>query len=181
MSFAANSATGFGWVTRVIHWLMALALLGMLVLGTVLEEMQPGLANLWLYALHKTIGLSLLALVVVRSIWHRMSPPPDPLGGVPEWQLLAARWVHRGLYLLMFAIPLSGWVASSATGLDVMFADRWVLPALAPVSEAWENAGFAVHGALTKLLIALIVLHVAGALKRAWAGDGTVRRMVTGR
>ena len=176
-----NSADGFGWITQVIHWLMALALLGMLALGTVLVNMQPGLANLWLYGLHKTIGISLLALVVVRLAWHRFSPPPKPLGGVPHWQERLAVWAHRGLYLLMIAIPLSGWVASSATGIDVMFAGRWVMPALAPVSQAWEEAGFAVHGALTKLLLALVVLHVAGALKRAWAGDGTLRRMVAGR
>ena len=176
-----NSADGFGWITRVIHWLMALALLGMLALGTVLVNMQPGLANLWLYGLHKTIGISLLALVAVRLVWHRFSPPPKPLGGVPHWQERLAVWAHRGLYLLMIAIPLSGWVASSATGIDVMFADRWVMPALAPVSQAWEEAGFAVHGALTKLLLALVVLHVAGALKRAWAGDGTLRRIVAGR
>lgn len=181
MSGIANSAEGFGWVTRVIHWLMALALLGMLALGTVLENMQPGLANLWLYGLPKTIGISLLALVVLRGLWHRLSPPPEPLGGVPRWQLQAATWVHRGLYALMIAIPLSGWIASSATGIDVMFADRWVMPVLAPVSEGWEKTGFAVHGALTKLLMALVALHVAGALKRAWAGDGTLRRMVAGR
>ena len=181
MSGIANSAEGFGWVTRVIHWLMALALLGMLALGTVLENMQPGLANLWLYGLHKTTGISLLALVALRGLWHRWSPPPEPLDGVPRWQMQAALWVHRSLYGLMIAIPLSGWIASSATGIDVMFADRWVMPVLAPVSEAWENAGFAVHGALTKLLMALVALHVAGALKRAWAGDGTLRRMVAGR
>lgn len=181
MSGLVNSAGGFGLVSRLIHWVMALALLGMLGLGTLLQNMQPGLANLWLYGLHKTIGITLLALVVLRGLWHRWSPPPAPIGGVPVWQMRAALWVHRALYLLMLAIPLSGWIASSATGIDVMFAERWVMPVLAPVSEAWENAGFAVHGALTKLLMALVVLHVAGALKRAWAGDGTLRRMVTGR
>lgn len=176
-----NSADRFGLVSRTIHWLMAVALLGMLVLGSVLVRMQPGLANLWLYGLHKTLGISLLALVLVRLVWHRYSPPPAPLGGVPDWQHRAALWAHRGLYALMIAIPLSGWVASSATGIDVMFADRWVMPALAPVSETWEKAGFAVHGVLTKALMALVALHVAGAVKRGLTGDGTLRRMVTGR
>ena len=78
---------------------------------------------------------------------------------------------------MMLAIPLSGWIASSATGLDVMILDRWVVPPIAPVSEAWEKSFFAVHRLLTKALMALILLHVAGALKRAWAGDGTLRRM----
>ena len=176
-----NGADGFGLVSRAIHWLMAAGILAMLVLGSVLVRMQPGLANLWLYGLHKTIGLTLLALVLARLVWHRISPPPEPIGGVPDWQMRAAGWAHRGLYVLMIAIPLSGWVASSATGIDVMFADRWVMPALAPVSEAWEKAGFAVHGVLTKALMALVVLHVAGAVKRGLARDGTLGRMVTGR
>ena len=77
--------------------------------------------------------------------------------------------------------PLSGWIASSATGIDVMFLDRWVIPPIAPISEAWETAGFAVHRVLTKALMALVVLHIAGALNRAWLGDGTLRRMITGR
>lgn len=175
-----NRQNGFGVVSRLIHWLMAAGLLAMLVLGTVLQQMQPGLANLWLYGLHKTIGITLLALVLVRLGWHRYSPPPEPVGGVPDWQRRAALWAHRGLYALMLAIPASGWIASSATGIDVMFADRWVMPALAPVSEAWEKAGFAVHGVLTKVLMALVLLHVAGAVKRGLAGDGTVRRMLKG-
>lgn len=177
----ANTADRFGLISRAIHWVMAVALLSMLVLGSVLVRLQPGLANLWLYGLHKTLGISLLALVLVRLVWHRVSPPPEPIGGVPNWQRSAARWAHRGLYALMLAIPLSGWVASSATGIDVMFADRWVMPPLAPVSEAWEKAGFAVHGLLTKALMAVVVLHVAGAVKRGLASDGTVRRMVSGR
>ncbi len=177
---AWGNRDGFGVISRVIHWGMALGILFMLALGTRLEFLQPGLSNLWLYGLHKTVGISLLGLVVLRLIWHRISPPPAPIGGVPLWQERLAIWAHRALYGLLLAVPLSGWVYSSATGLDVMFADRWVMPALAPVSEAWEKAGFAVHGWLTKLLAALVLLHVAGALKRAFAGDGTLRRMIRG-
>lgn len=180
-----NTTDSFGWLSRSLHWAMALAVLAMLVLGTVIAGMEVGLANLWLFGLHKTIGITLLALVLVRLIWHRISPPPapiasGPIGGVPDWQQRLALWTHGLFYALLLAIPLSGWIASSATGLDVVFADRWVLPALAPVSEAWEKTGFAAHGILTKGLIGLIVLHVAGALKRAHAGDGTLRRMLRG-
>ncbi len=85
------------------------------------------------------------------------------------------------IYALLIVIPLSGWAASSASGLDVMLFDRWVIPPIAPVSEAWENAGWAVHGIATKLLIGLLLLHVAGALKREMEGDGTLTRMIRGR
>jgi cytochrome b561 len=175
-----NTPDSFGLVSRVIHWAMAIGILGMLVLGTRISDMQPGLSNLWLYSLHKSIGLILLALVLLRIVWHRISPPPGPIGPAGGWEQRLARAAHVALYTLMIAVPLSGYVASSATGLDVMLFDRWVLPPLAPVSVAWEEAGFAAHEQLTKLLMAVILLHVAGALRRAFGGDRTLRRMLRG-
>ncbi|MBL9047026.1 MAG: cytochrome b [Tabrizicola sp.] len=175
-----NGSEEFGLVTRILHWLTMLLVLGMLALGTRLESIEPGLANLWLYGLHKTTGLAVLALVLVRLGWHLVSPPPRPLGP-PGPLMLLARAVHWGFYVLLVVIPLSGWAGSSATGIDVMIADRWTLPPLVEPSEAGEAFWFGVHGVLTKLLIALILLHVAGAVKRAMAGDGTIRRMIRGR
>jgi len=181
---AANSADGFGWVSQGLHWLMAAAILAMLALGTVLVRMQPSLSTLWLFALHKSVGLTLLALVVIRLAWHRISPPPAPLPGrplrglTPRAQLRLARGVHATLYALMLAVPLTGWIASAATGIDVV---AWgvTLPAIAPVSAGWEAAFFAAHGVLTKLLAALVLLHLAAALWHAavWR-DGTLRRML---
>lgn len=176
----ANTPDSFGLVSRVIHWTMAIGILGMLALGLWIEDMQPALSNLWLYSLHKSIGLILLALVLLRIVWHRISPPPGPIGPAGGLDQRLARAAHLALYTLMVAIPISGYIASSATGIDVMLFDRWVLPPLAPVSETWEKAGFATHGLLTKLLAAVIVLHVAGALRRALAGDGTLTRMLRG-
>lgn len=167
-------------ISRVIHWVMALLILGMLVLGTRLSTMQPGLANLWLYGLHKTGGFLALTLLILRLVWHRVSPPPAPLGPPGAWTNRAARVAHRGIYILILAIPLTGWIASSATGIDVMIADRWIVPKIAPVSEAWEYWGFLVHGVLTKVLMAVLALHVLGAAKRGWDRDGTLRRITTG-
>lgn len=176
-----NTSDGFGLVTRLLHWLMAVAILFMLVFGTRLAYIQPGLANLWLYGLHKSIGLCLLALVLVRLAWHWISPPPAPLGAPDLLPQRLARWGHLLIYLLLVAIPLSGWIASSASGIDTVLFGRWTVPAIAPVSAAWEDAGWAVHGALTKLLMAVLIVHVAAAAKRQLAGDGTLRRMWSGR
>ncbi|MEO8242858.1 MAG: cytochrome b/b6 domain-containing protein [bacterium] len=176
-----NDPQHFGLVSRVIHWAMAILVLAMLVLGTKLSTMQPGLANLWLYGLHKTGGIIALTLILLRLIWHRISPPPAPLGPPNAWPNRAARLAHAAIYVLLLAIPLSGWIASSATGIDVMFADRWVIPPIAPVSERWEYWGFFVHKVLTKLLMLTLTLHVLGALKRVRDHDGTMRRMTLGR
>jgi cytochrome b561 len=176
-----NTPDSFGLVSRILHWTMALMILILLPLGLRLAGMQPSLSTLWLYGLHKTLGLTALALVLVRIIWHRISPPPAPIGPPRAWETRAAKAGHVALYVLMLAMPLSGWIASSATGIDVMFAERWVVPPIAPVSETIDQVGFAIHGILGKLLLALVVLHMAAAVKREMEGDGTLRRMIRGR
>jgi cytochrome b561 len=131
-----NGPSEFGLVTRVIHWAMMLLVIGQLALGNRIEEMQPGLANLWLYGLHKTMGFAILALILARIAWHIASPPPHPLGP-RDAAFWAARAAHWGFYVLLIAIPLTGWAGSSATGIDTMIADRWTVPPLvAPVPRA---------------------------------------------
>jgi cytochrome b561 len=175
-----NGPAEFGLVTRVIHWGMMLLVIGQLALGNRIEDLAPGLANLWLYSLHKTLGFAVLTLILLRIVWHLISPPPHPLGpqGPAFW---AARIVHWTFYILLIAIPLSGWAGSSATGIDVMIADRWTVPPLVEASAEAEAFWFGVHGMLTKLLFGLIVLHMLAALKRELDGDGTLTRMIRGR
>ena len=175
-----NDPTYFGAVSRGLHWSMALLILAMLALGTTLSTLQPGLSNLYLYGLHKTGGFVALALVVARLIWHRISPPPAPTGPPKRWTNRAARATHAATYILLVAIPLSGWIASSATGIDILFAERWTIPPIAPPSEAIDHWGFVAHGLLTKALMGLLALHVTGALTRGIKGDGTLRRMLGG-
>ncbi|MFC3085714.1 cytochrome b [Tabrizicola soli] len=175
-----NGPEEFGLVTRLLHWTMMLLILGQLALGLRLANLEPGLANLWLYGLHKTLGFLALALILLRIAWHIASPPPLPLG--PRNALFwTARAVHRAIYLLLVALPLTGWAGSSATGIDVMIADRWIVPPLVEASEQAETFWFGLHDILTKLLMALIAVHILGALKRQAEGDGTLTRMLKGR
>ena len=176
-----NTTDGFGVISRLLHWTMAIGVIFMLALGNRIADMKPDLSTLYLYGLHKTLGITILALAVLRLIWHRYSPPPHPIGPPKAWGNLAARVAHALIYLLLITIPLSGWFASSATGIDVMIFDRWTLPAIAPVSELWEKRGFAVHGILTKALFGVILVHMLAALKREIDGDGTLTRMISGK
>lgn len=175
-----NTPEGFGLISRVLHWGMAGLILAMLALGLRLTGMEPGLANLWLYGLHKTLGIALLALVALRVVWHLASPPPAPIGP-PGPARMAAKAGHWGLYALMVAIPLTGWAGSSATGIDVMVADRWTLPNLVAPSVEGEAFWFGLHDTLTKLLIGLVSLHMLAAFKREMEGDGTLSRMLWGK
>jgi cytochrome b561 len=175
-----NGPDSFGLVTRLIHWGTVLLVVGQLGLGNRIEAMQPGLGTLWLYGLHKTLGFAVLALVLARIGWHIVSPPPKPLGP-RDAAFWAARVAHWAFYILLVAIPLTGWAGSSATGIDVMIADRWTVPPLVEASVFGELMWFRWHDTLTKLLIALIILHMLGALKREMGGDGTLTRMIRGR
>ena len=176
-----NTVDSFGLISRLLHWTMAFGVIFMLALGNRIADMKPDLSTLYLYGAHKTLGIVILTLAVLRLIWHRYSPPPPPIGPPSAWGTWAARVAHALIYVLLITIPLSGWFASSATGIDVMIFDRWTLPAIAPVSELWEKRGFIVHGILTKALFGLIFIHMLAALKREIDGDGTLTRMISGK
>jgi cytochrome b561 len=175
-----NAPAEFGLVTRILHWGTMLLVIGMLALGNRIADMQPGLANLWLYGLHKTLGFAVLALTLARIAWHVASPPPPPIGprNAAHW---AARAAHWAFYALLLAIPLTGWAGSSATGIDVMIADRWTVPPLVAPSADGEAFWFRLHDILTKVLFGLVALHMLAAFKREMEGDGTLTRMLRGK
>jgi cytochrome b561 len=175
-----NSEASFGRVTRILHWSMALLILSLLALGLTLSDMQPALSNLWLYGLHKSLGFVALILVLTRLIWHLITPPPRPIGNPAALPQRIARTVHAAIYALLVVIPLAGWVGSSATGIDTVIFGSLILPPIAPVSEAWDQAAFTVHESAAWTLMVLLALHVAGAVLRAVQGDRTLRRMISG-
>jgi cytochrome b561 len=176
-----NDRTRIGLVTRLLHWTMAAGILATIPIGLWIANAAPSLALVPWFGVHKTLGVTLLALILLRLLWHRVSPPPPPLPGGPPWSHALARMTHRAFYVLLVLVPLAGWVGSSASGIDTVVFGRWTLPAIAPASPGIEAAAFLVHRILALTLAALVLLHVAGAALRAWRGDGTLRRMITGR
>ena len=176
-----NTNDQFGFVTRTLHWATALLVLVTIPIGLWIANAEFSLAILPFFARHKALGILVLVMIIARVLWHRFSPPPASLSHGIAWQDVLAIWVHRAFYVFLVAMPLSGWIASSATGIDTVIFGRWTLPAIAPVSESWENIGFLIHGLLGKILIVIILLHIFGALFRAFIKrDGTLRRMVNG-
>jgi cytochrome b561 len=175
-----NGPEEFGLVTRTLHWLMALLVVALFALGLRLTSMEPGLSNLWLYGLHKTMGFSLLVLVMVRILWHLMSRPPAPIGPPGRMRLFVKAW-HWTLYALMIATPIAGWAGSSATGIDVVVFNRFTLPPLVTPSERAELVWFILHEIFAKVLIGMAIVHALGALRREMAGDGTLTRMLRGK
>jgi cytochrome b561 len=175
-----NATDRFGLISRLLHWSMAALILVMLALGLRISSMEPGLSNLWLYGLHKTIGLTLLALVVLRIIWHFASPPPLPIGPPGPGRMFVRAW-HWALYILMIAVPISGWAGSSASGIDTVFAGTFTVPPLVAPGERAEFVWFILHEIFAKTLLGMVIVHILAALRREMAGDGTLRRMIRGR
>ena len=160
-----NSQTRYGVIAMAAHWLVVLLLIGSYSLGFYMEDLPVSPAKLKLYAYHKWNGVTIFALVALRLTWRLWSPPPPLPVSMPGWEKRAAEISHRLLYLLVFAVPLSGWLMSSAKGFQTVWFGVLPIPDLLsknpPLGEALET----VHWALNKMLLGLVSLHVAAALK----------------
>lgn len=161
-----------------LHWLIALAIIGTFPLGLYMADLPLSPLKLRLFSYHKWIGICILALVLVRILWRAGHRPPPPLAGIPGWQVRAAEALHRVLYLLMLAVPLSGWLMSSALGVQVVLFGVLPLPNLVGKDKALGDTLMDVHEVLNYVLATLFVAHVGAALKHQYLDrDGTMRRM----
>ena len=161
-----------------LHWLLAAALLGSFSVGLYMADLPFSPQRLKLYNWHKWAGVTILALSTLRLAWRLThTPPPDV--PAPAWQLRAAHLTHGALYLLFFAVPLVGWAYSSAAGFPVVWFGVLPLPDFVSPDKALAEAIKPWHGALAWALAALVVLHVAAALKHHFIDrDGLLRRML---
>ena len=167
-------------VAKILHWLMALAILIMIGLGLYMVSLGPSMRTFRLYDLHKSVGISLLMLAVLRLAWRRYRGAPEPLKeGAKSWELALAQLVHVLLYTLMIVIPIVGWVGASASGLPMTYFGLAPIPAVVEENEQLQSLALGLHGWLNWLLMLALVLHIAGALKRHFVvGDATLRRML---
>jgi cytochrome b561/polyisoprenoid-binding protein YceI len=184
---ARNTATTYGAVGKALHWATALLILTLLPLGFVAvewpyDDSQALATKAWLFSLHKTLGVAVFFLALARIGWALTQPRPAPLHPDRRLETALAEGVHAALYVSLVAVPASGWVHHAAvTG----FAPIWwpfgqTLP-FVPQTPAVADAAASVHALFTKLLIAALALHIAGALKHHLVDrDATLRRMLPG-
>lgn len=186
-----NTSHSFGSLTRAFHWLTALLILTAIPLGIIANDMaydsSAALARkAYVFSLHKTVGIAAFTTAALRIAWALTQTHPAPLHPDRRAETALAAAIHWLLYISMLAVPLSGWVHHAAT--DGFAPILWPtglqigqnLP-LVPKSETVAQIAGALHWVFTKLLIAAIVLHIAGALKHhVLDRDATLRRMVWG-
>lgn len=161
-----NDKTGYGLLAILLHWLIAAIVITMLIIGLYMTDLPLGTEKLKWYGLHKSIGIIILMLISIRLIWRLMNITPS-LGNLPRWEKFAARTVHWAFYVFLFAMPLSGWMMSSAAGLTVSFFGWFNLPNFVPENETLFHFMETAHTWLAYGLIATICLHVAAALKHS--------------
>lgn len=158
--------------SRLIHWVMALLVLGMIPIGFIMVQkgLPRGLQN-FLFISHKNIGTLLLLLIFVRLANRWFNPPNLTSVELPKVQELAAKLTHFGLYALLLVMPLSGYIRVRAGGFPIEALDALSIPALVPRSDALAEFAKSVHFYASYAIAALVAMHVAAALYH-----GIVRR-----
>lgn len=178
MSNIASPAARYRSPAIALHWLIALLIFVGFGMGQFMSGLEMSPSKLQLFSWHKWIGVTVFLLAALRVAWrigHR--PPPAP-AGMPNWQHRAAEATHGLLYLLMFGIPLSGWLMSSASGYQTVYFGVLPLPDLVGESPKLAALFKLAHVAQCNVLLALVVLHMAAAIKHQYVdGDGLIARM----
>lgn len=177
-----NSPTRWGLVSQLLHWAIVALIAWLAWLGLTMVDMPPTPAKINAYALHKSLGLTLLALAAVRLAWRLFAGAPAPEPGTPAWQARVASATHWALYALMFAMPLTGWLFNSASGYPLQWFKQFNLPAIAGRSDALADTAIQLHELGFWLLLALVLAHAGAAFwHHLFQGDDTLRRMLPSR
>ncbi|MCC7305486.1 MAG: YceI family protein [Alphaproteobacteria bacterium] len=159
-----NKTDSYGFVLKFIHWTTALLIMGLLFAGLVMTDLPFSETKLKVYMLHKSFGLLVLALLAVRVFWKLLTPKVKPLDTHQTWEKVLAKITHVFLYFALFAMPLSGWIMSSAGEFPVSFFGLPV-PALSAKDPGLFDVSREFHELLALALIVIVGLHLAGALK----------------
>jgi cytochrome b561/polyisoprenoid-binding protein YceI len=185
------TSTRYSTVAVILHWMIAAAIIFMVILGWRMGDEPKGPSLYAIFQLHKSIGITILLLTLVRVGWRLANPPPpyaEPLG---TWEHRASQAVHLGFYAAMILMPLSGWVMVSASKVNIPTLLYGIVPwphvpGVAELSQAARHnvheGSEAVHGLVAKILAyGLLPLHVGGALKHHFISrDGVLGRMIPG-
>lgn len=177
-----NTNQKYSGTSILLHWLIAALIIGAFVLGTIMTDMRISQTKLKYYSYHKWIGITVLALVAIRLINRLLSKPPAYAVAMPAWQLKAAEMMHWLLYLLMFAVPVSGYLYTCAAGYPVVYLGLFELPSLIAANPDIKDSLKQIHELLNYLMLASVILHVLAALKHQLIDkDHLLKRMMPGK
>ena len=164
---------------RLLHWLMAALLIGLLALGFYMSDLPLSPEKLQLYAWHKWAGVTAFILLAIRLLWRATHRPPALPASMSATAQRMAHLGHLALYALMIAIPLSGWLMSSAKGFQTVYFGVLPIPDLLAKNPELGELLATLHGGLNLLLALTVLGHAAAALKHHFVDrDDVLRRML---
>jgi len=159
-----NTTRSWGSLSKAFHWLIVLLIINQWWIAERADELK-GLAKLEALGTHKSFGMTILMLAVLRLLWRLMNPTPELTSETKPWERALARISHVSLYVLIFAMPLTGWMMSSAKNYPVSWFKLFQFPDLVAPAEQTFHQMHDLHHLLFKVLVGVALLHVAGALK----------------
>ena len=173
-----NTTRSWGSLSKAFHWLIVLLIINQWWIASRADELK-GLAKLEALAWHKSFGMTILMLAVLRLLWRLLNPTPDLTAETRRWERVLARISHVLLYALIFAMPLTGWMMSSAKNYPVSWFKMFQFPDLVTPAEQTFHQMHDLHHLLFGVLVGVALLHVAGALKHHFIDKNDVlRRML---
>jgi len=162
-----------------LHWLIALLIFAAFPLGLYMHDLTLSPYKLRMYSYHKWIGIAVLLLAVIRITWRTTHRPPAMPATMPGWEKFAAESVHYLLYALIFVVPVSGWLMSSAMGFQTVWFGVLPLPDLVGKNKELADVLHEMHELLNYLMLGLVFAHVGAALKHHFIErDDVLIRMV---
>jgi cytochrome b561 len=174
-----SSPTRYSAVAQAFHWIIAALIVTQFVLANLEDDLPIGAHKLALLARHKSFGMTVLMLAILRLLWRLKNPPPDLPSGMSPLERKLARATHIAFYVLLFAMPITGWMMSSAKNYSVSWFGLFTWPNLIGKSETAFNILHATHETLSDILFAIAVLHILAALKHHfWNKDDVLLRML---
>ena len=174
-----NNWQTWGSLSIGLHWLTLIFILSLAIVGLFMTELANGPLKIQVYALHKSFGLTVLGLTIIRLVWRLFSITPKITANTPTWQNLIAKLTHGLLYLLLFAMPISGWLYNSAAGFPLKYFGLFKLPKLSDYSPELKQLAGDAHETFFYILALLMLIHAGAALKHHYLdNDTTLIRML---
>jgi cytochrome b561 len=174
-----NSEQQYGGIAQLFHWTVVVLIITQFVLASKADDLPLGSAKIATLAQHKSVGMTIFALALLRLLWRLVNPVPAMPVTTPRWQRVAAHISHGALYALIMITPLFGWMMSSARNFPVSWFGLFTLPNLVKPDRARYDFFHATHEVLAYTLFCIAVLHAAAALKHHFFDrDNVLRRML---
>jgi cytochrome b561 len=179
MAHLGSTNESYGIIAQALHWFVAAFVLVQFGLGLYAANLPVSLARLQWLSRHKSLGLAILALMILRLGWRSMNRPPALPESMPRWERRAAATTHWLLYVLLVLAPLAGWLHASAAGLSVNWFGLVLVPDLLPKNPELSDLFKQTHRICVALLALLILGHIGAALRHALVlHDGDLHRML---